>query len=130
MALVFVSHSSRDDGLAGDLETWLNASGLTDLFVDHSSIAGGEAWADALRASAGACRVVICLVTPNWLASSECPAEFRAAWYMGKRIVPLFLHGDEASLSDAQSSSLARVRAEAANIALETAIWLARAHTS
>jgi formylglycine-generating enzyme required for sulfatase activity len=119
VALVFVSHSSRDDGLAGDLETWLNASGFTDLFVDHSSIAGGEAWADALRASAGACRVVICLVTPNWLASSECPAEFRAAWYMGKRIVPLFLHGDEASLSDAQSSSLARVRAEAQGIGLE-----------
>ena len=119
MALVFVSHSSRDDGLAGDLETWLKASGFTDLFVDHTSIAGGEAWADALRASAGACRVVICLVTPNWLASSECPAEFRAAWYMGKRIVPLLLHGDEASLSEAQRSSLARVRTEAQGIALE-----------
>jgi hypothetical protein len=32
---------------------------------------------------------VICLVTERWLASDECFAEFRAAWYMGKRIIPL-----------------------------------------
>jgi hypothetical protein len=31
------------------------------------------------------------LVTPNWLAAFECFDEFGAAWYMGKRIIPLFL---------------------------------------
>ncbi len=112
VALVFVSHSSRDDGLAGQLESWLRANGFTDLFVDHSSIAGGAKWADALRASAGACRVVICLVTPNWLNSSQCPGEFRAAWYMGKRIIPLFLLGDEGSLGATAADELRRVRAE------------------
>ncbi|WP_353257895.1 SUMF1/EgtB/PvdO family nonheme iron enzyme [Hyphomonas sp.] len=118
MATIFISHSSRDDMLASQLETWLKANGFTDLFIDHAHIAGGAGWADALRANAGSCRVVLCLVTPNWLASSECPSEFKAAWYMGKRIIPLFLLGDEAALDDRQRGELARVRAEAQGVDL------------
>ena len=34
---------------------------------------------EALRAAAGACRVVVFLVTENWLASYECFGEFQAA---------------------------------------------------
>src|ERR1700721_1521249 len=61
-------------------------------FVDHQSIAGGDRWRDELRASAGACRVVVCLVTQSWLDSHECYAEFRAiSGYWGKRTIPLFL---------------------------------------
>ncbi len=118
MATIFISHSSRDDALASQLEAWLIANGFTDLFIDHSSISGGKAWADALRANAGACRVVLCLVTPNWLSSGECPSEFKAAWYMGKRIVPLFLLGDESALDQKQRSELGRVRAEAQGLDL------------
>ena len=91
MPVLFLSHSSKDDALAGMLDTWLRANGFSDLFVDHQHIIGGAKWREELRASAGACRVVICLVTPNWLTSNECFNEFRAAWYMGKRIIPLFL---------------------------------------
>src|SRR5271169_4850211 len=90
MAVLFVSHASRDDAMARPLEAWLRAKGFTDLFIDHSDIDAGDKWAQALRDAAGACRVVVCLVTENWLASDECYSEFRAAWYMGKRIVPLF----------------------------------------
>ena len=43
-----------DDAAAGALETWLHANGFTDIFVDHHSIAGGEKWPEALRASAAA----------------------------------------------------------------------------
>ena len=60
---LFVSLSSKDDAKAASLEVWLNASGFTDIFIDHHSIAGGDKWREALRASAGACRVVVCLVT-------------------------------------------------------------------
>jgi hypothetical protein len=89
MAVLFISHSSKDDAAATSLEAWLRARGFSDIFVDHSTIGGGEKWAEALRESAGSCRVVICLVTERWLSSDECFAEFRAAWYMGKRIIPL-----------------------------------------
>jgi hypothetical protein len=91
MAVLFVSHSSKDDALASALEAWLRSEGFTDLFVDHKHMVGGVKWRQELRASAGSCRVVVCLVTENWLTSPECFAEFRAAWYMGKRIIPLFL---------------------------------------
>jgi hypothetical protein len=91
VAVLFVSHASKDDALASALEAWLNANGFTDIFVDHHSIPGGGKWREALRAESGACRVVLCLITTNWLSSSECFGEFEAAWYMGKRIVPLFL---------------------------------------
>jgi TIR domain len=94
MPALFVSHASGDDALVGGLERWLRGGGFDDLFVDHSSIGGGEKWREVLRASAGACRVVLCLVSRNWLASEECFSEFRAAWYMGKRIIPLLLVGD------------------------------------
>jgi formylglycine-generating enzyme required for sulfatase activity len=93
MAVLFVSHASRDDAMARPLEAWLRAKGFTDLFIDHSNIDAGEKWAQALRDAAGACRVVVCLVTENWLASDECFGEFKAAWYMGKRIIPLFALG-------------------------------------
>ena len=91
MLVLCVSHSSKDDAHVDALATWLRANGFNDLFIDHQSIAGGDKWPEALRASAGSCRVVVCLVTPHWLASLECFSEFGAAWYMGKRIIPLFL---------------------------------------
>jgi formylglycine-generating enzyme required for sulfatase activity len=89
MAVLFVSHSSKDDAAVTALEAWLRGRGFTDLFIDHSNIAGGEKWAQALRDASGACRVIICLVTEHWLASDECFGEFKAAWYMGKHIIPL-----------------------------------------
>src|SRR5262249_20718745 len=84
VAVLFVSHSSRDDAQATALEQWLKAKGFTDIFIDHQNIAGGDKWREALRAAANSCRVVVCLVTPNWLGSSECFSEFMAAWYMGR----------------------------------------------
>jgi formylglycine-generating enzyme required for sulfatase activity len=89
MAVLFVSHSSKDDTAVIGLEAWLRNRGFTDLFIDHNNIVGGEKWAEALRNASGACRVIICLVTEHWLASDECFAEFKAAWYLGKRIIPL-----------------------------------------
>jgi len=35
-------------------------------------------------------------VTSNWLAFHECFNEFRAAWYMGRRIIPLFSSSEAA----------------------------------
>jgi hypothetical protein len=89
MPVLFISHSSKDDARVDALANWLHANGFTDFFIDHQQIAGGDKWPEALRASAGSCRVVVCLVTPSWLASLECFNEFGAAWYMGKRIIPL-----------------------------------------
>ena len=112
MAVLFVSHSSKDAAKIRALEAWLKANGFTDLFIDQSSIAGGDKWRDALKASAQACRVIIFLVSEHWLGSNECFGEFVAASYMGKRLIPLFLLSPAAALDAEASSRLARVRAE------------------
>src|SRR6516165_4358627 len=112
MPVLFISHSSKDDAYADALATWLRANGFTDFFIDHQKIVGGDKWPEALRASAGSCRVVVCLVTPNWLASLECFNEFGAAWYMGKRIIPLFLLPPSTKLNAEAKSRLDRVRGE------------------
>jgi formylglycine-generating enzyme required for sulfatase activity len=122
MALIFLSHSSKDDVICSDLESWLNANGFSSFFSDHSSITAGERWADALRAAAGVCRAVLCLVTNDWLDSRECTAEFRAAWYMGKRIIPLFLIFSEANLSFEAKTTLRRIRSDTQG--LNIAAWL------
>jgi|GEM_PF-2824004 len=109
MAVLFVSHSSRDDAAGASLEAWLRRRGFTDVFIDHNNILGGEKWAQALRDAAGACRVIICLVTDNWLASDECFGEFKAAWYMGKPVIPLLALTSSHAL---QSERLAKVLAE------------------
>ena len=60
MAVLFVSHSSKDDAAASALEAWLRANGFTDIFVDHHSIAGGDKWARGLasgRRGLPRCRV-------------------------------------------------------------------------
>jgi hypothetical protein len=91
---------------------------FTDFFIDHQKIAGGDKWPEALRASAGSCRVVVCLVTPNWLASPECFNEFGAAWYMGKRIIPLFLLPPSTKLNRPRPGSTgyaARIKASTSN---------------
>jgi formylglycine-generating enzyme required for sulfatase activity len=109
MAVLFVSHSSKDDAAATALEAWLRANGFVDIFVDHRSIVGGDGWQLALQAAAGACRVVLCLITEKWLASKDCLAEFDASFYMGKRVIPLFLLPARASLGAEAERLLARV---------------------
>ena len=110
MTALFLSHSSKDDPLATALGAWLRQNEV-DAFIDHESISGGAKWADALRESAGACRVVSCLITDHWLASAECFNEFLSAWYMGKRILPLFARTG-APASDEAGDRLRRVCAE------------------
>jgi WD40 repeat protein len=111
MATLFLSHASHDDGLTRDLQAWLIAGGFDDLFVDHESIRGGDKWGDALRAAKASCRAVICLVTEHWLVSDDCFGEFLAAWYQGKRIIPLLAYSGS-PLAEAEQRRLARVRAE------------------
>ena len=63
MPTLFVSHASADDKWANALAQWLDANGFTDRFLDHEAILAGEKWAEKLRESAGACRLVICLIS-------------------------------------------------------------------
>ncbi|MGF1508382.1 MAG: SUMF1/EgtB/PvdO family nonheme iron enzyme [Myxococcota bacterium] len=113
MAVVFISHATPDDGLASSLSEWMQAEGFGEPFVDQERIVGGSKWMDALRAAAGACRLMICLVTPRWLERDDfCIGEWRAAWLIGKPILPLFVLGDETELDPKATEHLSKVRTE------------------
>ncbi|MEO0810388.1 MAG: TIR domain-containing protein [Pseudomonadota bacterium] len=45
MAVLFISHSSKDNQLASEIGGWLKANGFNDIFIDQESIAGGDKWA-------------------------------------------------------------------------------------
>ena len=111
MPTIFFSHSSRDDAMASAVVDWLRARGFDDIFVDFDSIRAGDKWTETLRRASGSCRVVLCLVTPEWLASSECFGEFTAGWYAGRRLIPLICVPD-AKLDDTQEKRLSRVLLE------------------
>ncbi len=110
MATIFLSHSSRNGELTAAVEDWLRRNGFNDLFVDHD-IRSGDKWMLELRAAKASCRLVICIVTPEWLSSDECFGEFMAAFYMGRRIIPLMCE-PTAGLDERQARRLAKVRAE------------------
>ncbi|MDE3113956.1 MAG: SUMF1/EgtB/PvdO family nonheme iron enzyme [Pseudomonadota bacterium] len=111
MATIFLSHSSRNDALASMLAAWLVQNGFDDLFIDHDDIRSGDKWTEALRRAKSACRVVLCLITPEWLESDECYGEFMAAWYAGRRMVPLLALG-AAELNEKQKKRLGRIQLE------------------
>ena len=109
MASIFISHSSKDNALAKSLESWLSDHGFWDVFIDYNDIHAGSNWVEELKKAHGECRVIIFLVTANWLASKECSGEFNAGYYAGKRLIPLFLT-DGKTLDPVAASDLARVR--------------------
>jgi len=90
---------------------WLKRQGFEDIFVDHEAIRSGDKWTETLRRAGSSCRVVLSLVTPDWLASGECFGEFTAGWYAGRRMIPL-LCVSGVTLDETQKHRLDRVLLE------------------
>lgn len=82
MARIFISHSSRNNAEALALHQWLVSQGWSDLFLDihhEDGLAAAEKWQKALRQSITRCRAVIFCISPEWLESQFCMAEFWGA---------------------------------------------------
>jgi WD40 repeat protein len=94
MARLFLSHASADNAAAVALNGWLAEQGFDDVFLDidpTTGLAAGERWQEALRAAADRCEAVLFLVSPAWLASRWCLAEFLLAKTLHKRIFGLVI---------------------------------------
>jgi hypothetical protein len=93
MTAIFLSHSSKDNAAAGELKIWLEAEPRNhSVFLDfdpEAGIKGGANWEQTLYERLRICRVVIPLLTPDWLSSKWCFAEVVQARSNGKAIVPL-----------------------------------------
>ena len=94
MARLFISHSSANNAAAFALRDWLAERGLDDVFLDVDADRGlvaGERWQEALKAAADRCETVLFLVSPAWLESKWCLAEFLLAKTLHKRIFGLLI---------------------------------------
>ena len=94
MARLFISHSSVNNAAAIALTKWLSEQGFDDIYLDidpDRGLAPGERWQEALKAAADRCEAVLFLVSPAWLASRWCLAEFLLAKSLHKRIFGLII---------------------------------------
>lgn len=92
MALIFISHSTKDKAEALQLMHWLECHGFESLFLDSDArhgIAAGSEWEKVLYREIQRSHALICLLSEHWLASQWCGFEFMQARALGKTIFPL-----------------------------------------
>jgi WD40 repeat protein len=100
MSRIFFSHSRLDQREAVALKQWLveQDNALDDeIFLDVDPVTGilpGVRWREELKRAANRCEAVICLLSGNWEASSECRTEFRTAENLNKLIFCARLQSD------------------------------------
>ncbi len=115
MARVFISHSSRDERPAAEMKSWLETVGFEQIFLDfdhHSGIGLGADWERTLYREIERCQALVIILTPNWLESKWCFAEFTQARALGKPIFPVIEtpSGETMIASDIQHLDLTKDR--------------------
>ena len=94
MAAIFISHSSLDGQQADEIKAWLAQDGYEQVFLDFdkdSGLRAGEQWERQLYEEIQRSHAVLLVLTPNWLDSKWCFAEFTQARALGKTLFPLVL---------------------------------------
>src|SRR5271166_3511389 len=88
MADIFISHSGNDNEVAAAIGERIRRERPTwSLFYDKDNIRAGQYWQERLREELQSCRVVLALVSRNWLGSSWCFTEAVTASFRGKDVV-------------------------------------------
>src|SRR6516225_5791540 len=88
MADIFISHSGKDSEAAAALGERIRRDRPTwSLFYDKDNIRAGQYWQERLREELISCRVVLALLSRNWLGSPWCFTEAVTATFRGKDVV-------------------------------------------
>ncbi|HEY5047174.1 MAG TPA: TIR domain-containing protein [Rhizomicrobium sp.] len=94
MGILFISHSSADNNAAIKVRGWLKENGWGEVFLDldpQRGLAPGQHWEQELKQAGERCSGVLILISPAWVESRWCQAEFLAAKLLGKKIFPVFV---------------------------------------
>jgi TIR domain len=86
-ARIFVSFAGEDRARAMELVRWLNDGGWHVVADDRHSFTVPDGAVPAERLDS--CDVVVCVVTPGWIASESCRHEFSYCAKRGKFILPV-----------------------------------------
>ncbi len=92
MSNLFISHSSRDNTAAKELQSMLEEQGHRSIFLDFDpevGIKAGASWERTLYTKLRACRAVVALCSDSYLNSQWCFAEIALARMEGKELFAL-----------------------------------------
>ena len=85
---IFISHSSKDTEVAAAIGERIRRERPTwSLFYDKDNIRAGQRWQERLREELTSCRVVLALLSRNWLGSPWCFTEAVTATFRGKDVI-------------------------------------------
>jgi hypothetical protein len=88
MAHIFISHSGKDNEIAATIGERIRRNRPTwSLFYDKDNIRAGQHWQERLREELTSCRVVLVLLSCDWLGSPWCFTEAVTAAFRGKDVV-------------------------------------------
>jgi len=97
MALVFISHSSKDKEKSTQIKKYISQKGFESIFLDHDvekGIRTGEEWEERLYEEMRASHILLVLLSPSWDKSKWCFSEYTHAKTAGKKIIPLIIEQD------------------------------------
>jgi TIR domain len=106
-ARIYVSFAGEDRARAMDLVRWLNDSGWRVVADDRHAFAAGDRWSPSRRLNS--CDVVLCVITPRWLASEFCRHEFSYSAKRGKFVLPVICELPDAGMLPEPLRALPRV---------------------
>ena len=111
MSAIFISHSSKDNAIAGEVKAKLLEQGHHSVFLDfdpEDGIPAGRNWEKELYARLRGCQAVIVLCSEHSMTSRWCFAETTQARSLGKHLFPLKVAACQISplLSDFQVTDL------------------------
>ena len=96
MANIFISHSSKDNDITKEIFEDLkdiNRSIFLDFDGDHK-LQGGDKWAKELYKRVKKARIMIVVLSPNWLDSTWCYKEYCMARVLRKKVIPVIIKED------------------------------------
>lgn len=88
---VFISYSSEDGIIAGQIKSYLQTYFGLEVFLAHEDIEGGEKFEDAIIENLKSIDFFIPLLSPNFMGSKFTDQEVGIAYVLGKRIIPISL---------------------------------------
>jgi formylglycine-generating enzyme required for sulfatase activity len=92
-AVIFISHSSKNNEAAKRVAAWFKAQNF-EVFLDldpQDGMTPGQRWQKELQRNAHRCSAVAVLVSPDWVAAPWCRAEHHTAKILGKRVFPILI---------------------------------------
>ena len=85
----FISHASADDGYVAELESFLRAAGLAEVFNDAASIQPDDAFWPAIQRGIADSELIVCVISAASSASEWVRREVEHARSLGRRVIGL-----------------------------------------